>query len=353
MASSELRAIVDLRSDTATRPTAAMRDAMAAAAVGDEQLGEDPTTRALEERMADLLGKEDAVFVCSGTMANNIAVMILARPGEAILAEQDSHIATVERSGITRLAGVVTATVAGVNGVYGPVAISSYSATGYKGLPRLGLICIEQTHNFAGGTVWSLESYRSVCDAARVAGAAVLIDGARLFNAMVATTTPAPLWAETTDAIWVDFSKGMGCPTGAVLAGSTEFIREARGLKISLGGGMRQSGILAAACLHALDHHLDRLVEDHELAKDLASRLSDLGLPVRALPETNIVLLDLPGTHQATLDAQRLFREGGVAVSVVGRSLRLVTHLDVSPDDLPRILDVSAKLSRTLEGSIS
>lgn len=325
-----------LTSDTETRPTAAMRAAIAAAEVGDEQKDEDPTVLRLTERVAGLLGKEAALFVPSGTMCNVIAVRAHTRPGEVLLAERDAHVLRAEGGGAGMISGVMTEPIESGRGVFDPPALAAtldrIGALPSPWGPRATLLCLENTHNFGGGTVWPQPRFDSVCDAAHAHGLKVHLDGARLINASVASGLSAARICERVDSAWIDFTKGLGAPIGAVLAGSREFVAEARRLRQMVGGAMRQAGIAAAACLYALDHHVDRLAEDHANARRLAEGLREIpGIRlVHGLPETNILFFDPSGAgFTAAGFAQALAAKGVKLVPVAG-TIRAVTHLDVS-----------------------
>lgn len=321
------RWVVDLHSDTATRPVRAMREAMAWADVGDEQLGEDPTTRLLEERVADLLGKEAAAFLCSGTMCNRTAVAALTRPGDRIVCDSVAHVLRSEAGGAAAVSGVLIEPVATERGHLDAAAVRSQvsSPKGSRYEPRTSLVWFEQTNNFAGGTVCPIETWREAAGAAHEAGIPVFVDGARLWNAGVATGVPLSRWAAAVDGLWVDFSKGLGAPMGGVIAGSAAFIEEVVRWKHVLGAALRQSGVVAAAALWALDHHVERLHLDHENARRLARGLAELGCDV-VEPDTNIVFFTPP------VPAERFtagLAERGVRMTPLAGRVRAVTHLDV------------------------
>ncbi|HEX7299016.1 MAG TPA: threonine aldolase family protein [Solirubrobacteraceae bacterium] len=337
---------VNLYSDTQTRPTAAMRAAIAAAEVGDEQLRADPTTVALEDRVAALLGHEAAVFLPSGTMCNEIAIRLHIRPGgEQLLLGRQTHPLIAEAGGPAQLSGAVITEVDGEAGMFTPDALEeavgeSARSGRYAARPRL--VCVEQTTNMGGGRVWPLERVRAVVEVAHRHGLAAHLDGARLMNAVVASGVDASAWAGPFDSAWLDFTKGLGAPVGACLAGSAAFVEEAWRWKQMLGGAMRQSGIVAAAGLYALEHHVERLAEDHARARRLAEGLAELpGVELDpATVETNIVIFAVPdaGAFCAALAA------GDVAMSRFGaRRVRAVTHLDVDDDGIERALEVAAR----------
>jgi threonine aldolase len=329
---------IDLRSDTVTKPTPAMRRAMADAEVGDDVYGEDPTVNRLEERVAERLGLEAAVFVPSGTQANQIAMGLHCRQGEEVITEEGSHIYQFEGGAMAALWGIQPQTLPGDRGLLTPEQVMAALRPDNPHFPRSRLLSLENTHNRGGGTVWPLERFRTVVEAGRKAGLAVHLDGARLFNAQVATGTPAASWAKLTDTTSVCFSKGLGAPVGSALAGSAALIREARRLRKRLGGAMRQAGILAAAALYALEHHVDRLAEDHANARRLAAGLAEVpGVKVNPPHvETNILLLEF--TRPAKEVVSRLASQGVLFNATGSHSARMVCHLDVSAADIDEAL---------------
>jgi threonine aldolase len=338
-------ALVNLYSDTQTRPTAAMRAAIAAAEVGDEQRGADPTTRALEERVAALLGHEAAVFLPSGTMCNEIAIRLHIRPGgEQMLIGRDTHPLIAEAGGPAQLSGAVITEIGGDDGMFTAQELEHAvhgSGPGGRYGPRPRLVCVEQTTNMGGGRVWPLEQVQGVLNAARADGLATHLDGARLMNAVVASGVDASAWASGFDSAWLDFTKGLGAPVGACLAGSAAFIEEAWRWKQMIGGAMRQSGIVAAAALHALDHHVERLADDHGRARRLAEGLAALpGVELDpATVQSNIVIFAVPDAD-AFCGA---LAEQDVALSHFGPTrVRAVTHLDVDDAGIDRALAVAA-----------
>ncbi|HSF93401.1 MAG TPA: threonine aldolase family protein [Thermohalobaculum sp.] len=321
----------DFYSDTKTRPTAAMRQAMLDAAVGDEQKGEDPTTRALEERVADVLGKEAAVFLPSGTMCNQIALAVHTRPGDEVIGDRTCHIVNSEGGAPAALWGAMIRTLDGDHGVYQPEQVAEAIRPKSRYAPPSRVLCAEQTANLAGGAIWPLETLNAVSRVAKQAGLATHMDGARLMNAVVATGIPARDYAAGFDSVWIDFTKGLGAPVGAVLAGSRDFIDAAWNHKQRLGGAMRQSGVIAAMCSHSLDHHVDRLAQDHALAASIAARIAGMPGVERVLPApTNIVIFDLKPKVPDAAALVGLLRQDGVIVGQFGpRRIRVVTHLDV------------------------
>lgn len=332
------RAFIELYSDTRTRPTAAMRRAMAEAEVGDEQVHEDPTVNRLCEAVCALTGKEAAVYLPSGTMCNQIAVMVHCRPGDEILLDRTSHLIHFEAGGASALAGATLAPLDGHDGIFTAGQLAARIRTGRRHTPPARLVCIEQTCNLGGGRIWPLERIVEVCEVARAHGLATHMDGARLMNAVAGSGVSAARFCAPFDSCWIDFSKGLGAPVGAVLAGSRDFIEEAWRYKHMLGGAMRQAGVLAAACLHALEHHVDRLAEDHANARALASGLA--ALPgVRIDPdavETNLVFFEI--AQEAGPFLERLMALG-VRMGAMGpHRIRAVTHLDVDRGDIDTAL---------------
>ena len=321
----------DFYSDTKTKPTSEMRQTVLTVEVGDEQKAEDPTTTALCRRVADLLGKDAAVFLPSGTMCNEIAIGVHIRPGDEVICERSCHIINFEGGAPAAYSGAMIQALDGHNGTFDPDQVRSAIRQRSRYAPQSRLVCVEQTANMAGGAVWPLDRIRAVSQVAKDAGLATHMDGARLMNAVVQSGTSAAEWAEGYDSCWIDFSKGLGAPVGAVLAGSHDFIEHAWRIKQQLGGAMRQSGILAAMCLHALDHHVERLADDHALAKSIAERIRQLPMVGNVLPvETNIVIFDLAPEASAATELVRLCEGDGVIIGAFGeRRVRIVTHLDV------------------------
>lgn len=332
--------VIDFRSDTVTRPSQPMRQAMAFAEVGDDVYGEDPTVRALEERIAARLGHEAALFVPSGTQANQIAIGLHCRPGDEVVLDGGSHTYCVEGGGLAALWGVQARSVPSIRGVFTPEAVSGALSPESLATARSRLVVIENTHTRGGGRVWPLETYSAVVKRARESGLGIHLDGARLFNAEVATGVPVSAYGKLADTVSVAFSKGLGAPVGSALCSSSERIHEARRLRKRLGGGMRQAGILAAAGLFALDHHIPRLAEDHLHARKLAAGLAELpGITVDLTQvETNIVFAFF---ERGAAELVAVMRKHGVLASPEGSHpdlVRLVTHLDVSAADVDETL---------------
>ena len=332
--------MIDLRSDTATRPTPEMRAAMAAAEVGDEQLREDPTVNELQRRAAALLGQEAALFLPTATMANQIALRMLSRPGGELLAEERTHVLIYEAGGPAVHSGLVMRGLPGLAGRLTPEQIR-VAASGRDELQPPSVVVLENTHRSAGGRVWPLAELEATAAAARELGLAVHLDGARLFNAAVASGVATAAYGRLADSVTVCFSKGLGCPLGAVLATSAERIEEAWHGKFLFGGAMRQAGIVAAAALYALDHHVDRLAEDHARAGRLAEGLSAAGLDVDPdAVETNFVGVELASLGLEPPEAKERLREQGVLVSVLRPGvLRVATYLGISDDDVEQAVD--------------
>ncbi len=327
------RAAVDLRSDTVTRPTAAMREAMARAPVGDDVFGEDPTVNALERRCAELAGKEGAIFVPSGTMANLLAVLAQTRPGDTVLLHEDAHPYNSESGNLGAVAGVLVRPLGGVHGILDPEEVAAHIVRSKD--PHYSpttLLAIENTTNRGGGAVYPPETLEALGTLAHEAGLRVHCDGARLFNAVVASGLPAAEFARHLDTISFCFSKGLGAPVGSVLVGDVATIEQAHRFRKMLGGGMRQAGVLAAGALYALENHVDRLADDHRRARQFREALE--GAPGLAIPlpsPTNIVYVDVPDAAAAV---DRL-RERNVWVLATGpRRIRVVFHLDIDDEGL-------------------
>ncbi len=337
---------IDLRSDTVTRPTAAMRRAMAQAEVGDDVLDGDPTMRRLEERVAAMLGKEGALFFPSGTMANQAGVWLLSRPGTEVLLDAGAHIIHYEVAGAAALSGVQVRPVQGSDSLMDAAALAAALRPRSRFVPAASLVCTENTHNGAGGRITPLAELRAIADLAREQGLGVHLDGARLWNASIASGTPLADFAACADTVMVSFSKGLGAPVGAALAGSRALMDEGWVVRKRFGGAMRQSGILAAAVLHALDAHLDRLAEDHARARRFAALVNGAGGARVVPPDTNIVMIDLaPGRTSAAV----VSAAAGMGVLITPWSptrLRAVFHLDVDDAATERAGAVLAELLR-------
>jgi len=339
---------IDLRSDTVTLPTAGMRAAMAAAPVGDDQFGEDPTVNALQQRVAELLGKEAALWLPSGTMANQVALRVLTRPGDDVIVSRECHAVWHETGGGAANAGVQFTEV-GTRGVFSADEfIHAYKPAGHLLYPPSALVQIENTHNRAGGVVVPQDVVESVCTAARARGVATFLDGARIWNAAVAShKSPAALGAPF-DVVTVAFSKGLGAPAGSILAGSRGFIAHATRHRRMFGGAMRQVGILAAGCIYALDHNLERLPEDHANARILAEQLSEcphIDLDLTTV-QTNILVFHLlEGAPDAAKFISKAKERGVLAVAFGPRTVRVVTHLDVTSEQCEKAASVLAAVA--------
>ena len=322
---------INLLSDTQTRPTSGMREAIARAEVGDEQIGDDPTVNLLCERVADLLGKEAAVFLPSGTMCNVTATLVHCRPGDEILAHESAHIIAREGGAHAALGGFQITQLKGADGQFSPPTPFARRCTRARVTqPPQTVVSVEQTANIGGGTIWKKADLDEVVQIAKSNGMATHMDGARLLNACVATGIKARDMAAGWDSAWIDFSKGLGAPVGAAIAGSSDFIDEVWRWKQRLGGSMRQAGICAAACVYALDHHVDRLAEDHANARALARGLSQIqGVEVQQ-PETNLVFFKPDGAGVTGDDMVKALRRRGVLLAMMDGRIRACTHLDVT-----------------------
>lgn len=339
---------IELQSDTQTKPTAEMRDAMARAEVGDEQGFNDPTVTALVERVSDLFGMDAAVFLPSGTMCNQISAAVHCGPGDEIIAERSAHIIGVEAGGVSVLARAAPHPIDGVRGVFTAEQAEAAVRPLTRYAPRTAMISIEQTANLAGGTIWPLETIRSVAEVARRHELKLHMDGARVLNAVVATGVSAKDYAKGFDSVWLDLSKGLGCPVGAVLAGSAGFIDAAWRWKQRIGGSMRQAGIIAAAGVHALDHHFERLAEDNANAKHFATLIAPLpGLKVE--PEhvdSNVVIIDVSGSGFDGAAWSKRLGEKGVRMAAIGPyKMRALTHLDVTREEVETAAGIFAELA--------
>jgi threonine aldolase len=338
---------VDLRSDTVTRPTPAMRRAIAEAAVGDDVFGDDPTVLALERRCAELTGKEASLFVTSGTMGNQLAVQALTQPGDEVMLEAESHIFLYEQGGIAANSGCLAHVVRGERGALAPEALLAALRGEDDHAARLTLVCAENTHNRAGGAIVPLDRLRALHETARSRGVRTHLDGARLWNASVATGIPISSWASCADTLTMCFSKGLGAPVGSILAGPADVIRRARRTRKRWGGGMRQAGILAAACLHALEHHVERLAEDHARARTLAAGLRAVAGVTVAEPDTNIVIAELADPALDPVAVLSALEARGVRMVGFGaRRIRAICHLDVDDAGVARAIEAFADVAK-------
>lgn len=338
----------DFRSDTVTRPTPAMRAAMASAEVDDDVLGHDPTTEALEREAARLLGKEGALFVPSGVMANLVAVCTHTRPGDEVITEEWSHTSRFETGGAGAVAHVALRTLRSRRGLMDPSEVAGWISGGSEHTPRTALLCVEQTHNFHGGAVLPIDGLRALTDAARVRGVAVHMDGARLWNAVAASGIDATEHAACADTVSFCLSKGLCAPVGSLLCGPAEFLQRARFWRKRLGGGMRQSGVLAAAGLIALREMRHRLADDHRRARRFADELAGIA-PYAVDPaavETNIVFFDTGAIDAARIVEAAQARD--ILLYAVGaRRMRIVTHHDVGDEGVDRLLELLRHVARS------
>lgn len=340
--------MIDLRSDTITKPTEEMRKAMYEAEVGDDVYGEDPTVKKLEETAAEILGKEAALFVTSGTQGNQIAVLTHCRPGNEIILESESHIFYYESGAVAALAGVQTRTVQGIRGAMNPADVQAALRGEDQHFPESGLICLENTHNRAGGAVLPVKNMKDIFGVAQQYNIPVHVDGARLFNAAVAANVQVSEFAQYSTTVQICLSKGLGAPVGSILAGSKEFIGKARKWRKRLGGGLRQVGVIAAPGLIALTKMRERLHEDHEHAQILANGIREInGVSVKNQVDTNIVVADvseLGKTSEEFVDA--LKQEGVLAVTFGPTLVRFTTHYDVTREDINRAIKLIEKTAR-------
>jgi threonine aldolase len=348
--------LIDLRSDTASKPTPAMREAIASAEVGDEQLREDPTVNELERRAAEMLGHEDAVFVPTATMANEIALRVLGEPGDELIAEENAHILIAELGGPAVHAGLMTRPLPSHAGRFTTEQVRAAARRGDLGhVPTTRIVAIENTHNSSGGRVWPLAEIAAMAETCRDLELSLHLDGARLFNAAVASGEAPSAIAGLADTVTICFSKGLGCPLGAIVAGSAERMLRARRFKHQFGGAMRQAGIVAAACVYALDHHVERLADDHARARRLAEALQESGVPVDLEQvETNFVQIDVGSLGVEVPEAiERMLGEGiRVSGTLLPGRVRAVTHLGIGDEDIerageaiPRALGIPARVS--------
>jgi threonine aldolase len=341
--------VLDLRSDTVTQPTRAMRDVMATAVVGDDVLDGDPTVQLLEDRVAALLGKDAALFFPTGTMANQAAIWVHTQPGTELLIDAGAHIVHWEIAGTAALCGVQMRSVQGASPVFGAPDLTAALRPSSKHSPEFSLVCVENTHNGAGGVVTPLAELRAISDVARTAGLPLHLDGARLWNAAAATGTSLADFAACVDTIMVSFSKGLGAPVGAMLVGPSTLVGRAHRVRKRLGGGMRQSGFLAAAALHGLDHHLARLPDDHAAARVLADAMDGVRGARVVPPETNIVMIDLP-KPMADAVSERATALGVRVSSWNASRVRAVTHLDAPLD---RVRAAAPLLRQAIEETLA
>jgi threonine aldolase len=345
---------IDLRSDTVTRPTPAMRAAMQAAEVGDDVFRDDPTVHRLEERVAELLGKEAALFAPSGTMSNQIAVNVHTQPGDELICDVNCHIYNYEAGGPAILSGVTCQTLHGEDGILDVTQLEDKIRPDDEHQVRTRLVCLENTHNRGGGRIYPFEKIQAIRAWTQQHGLILHLDGARLWNAIVATGIPAKQWGELFDTVSVCFSKGLGAPIGSALAGPRELISRARRVRKLFGGGMRQVGVIAAAALYALDHHIERLAEDHRNAQTIAQAIAETpGL--RLVPsevDTNLIWFRIAREIATAREMASALKERGVLVHAAGpQTLRACTHLDVSAAQAEYAAEAIRQCVRKSEGA--
>jgi threonine aldolase len=346
-----MKNFIDLRSDTVTRPTSAMRKAMSEAEVGDDVFGEDPTVNSLQEKVANLLGKEAALFVPSGTMANQLSIKSHTQPGDEVIIEASSHPYNFEGGAGAALSGIQFQCLKGVRGILDASQIEEAIRPADHHFPVTKLICLENTHNRGGGSIYPLEKMAEIYRLTKSKGLLLHLDGARLWNASVATGIKPREYAQWADSVSVCLSKGLGAPIGSLVAGSKPFIDRVHRYRKMFGGGMRQVGIIAAAGIYALNHHLERLKEDHHNAKRLAVGLKEFkGVSIDPKHvETNIVIFDLTNTGMTDAQVAEAMKKEGVLIHAFGKTqIRLVTHLDVSGEDIEIALKAFKKVLGTL-----
>ncbi|MDP4552765.1 low-specificity L-threonine aldolase [Alkalihalobacillus macyae] len=338
--------MIDLRSDTVTKPSEKMRKAMYDAEVGDDVYGEDPTVNKLEESAANILGKEDALFVTSGTQGNQIAGLVHCKPGQEVIMEAQAHIFLYEAAALSAFAGVQIKTLDGNNGAMNPGDVEAAIRGNDIHQPETGLICIENTHNKAGGAVIPLENMQKIYQVSRDHAIPIHLDGARLFNASVASHAPVKEIAKYTDSVQFCLSKGLGAPVGSIIAGSSDFISQARKWRKRLGGGLRQVGVLAAPGIIALEENIQHLEQDHENAKQLAEGLQNIeGLVVKNKVETNIVLVDITNSNRTTENFINLLKEHHILTGAFGPNIiRFVTNNGITRNDVNNVLLAAQKI---------
>lgn len=341
--------LIDLRSDTVTQPTPGMRQAMLSAAVGDDVIDIDPTVVALQSETAKLLGKEAAIFMPSGTMTNQIALRVHCSPGDEFICDSGCHIYNYEQGAFAQLSGLVAKTITGTSGLLDLEQLAGTVRPLNEHMVRTRLLCLENTHNRGAGKIYSLERTQSLCEWAHSEGLLTHLDGARLFNAAIATGVSLKDFSEPFDSISVCFSKGLGAPVGSCLVGSKEFVAKARRARKLFGGGMRQAGIVAAGALYALQHNLTRLADDHENARIIADAVRNLQVIQLSdeMPDTNIVIFHID-KQWGTADrfADQLKHQGVLSIPFGPQSIRLVTHLDVSRAQILKACEIIANVSQ-------
>lgn len=339
--------MIDLRSDTVTRPTADMKRAMMLAPLGDDVYGEDPSVNLLQDHMAALFGKEAGLFVPTGVMSNQLAIKAWTQPGDEVIVEKESHIFNYETAAPSMMSAVQLHPVAGTLGVFHPEDVISAVRPDAYYYPRSTLACIENTHNRMGGTIYPVEAMRDLRATCHAHGMGLHLDGARIWNAHIASGTPLRDYGETVDSISICFSKGLGAPVGSMLLGTQTLISKAHKYRKIFGGGMRQAGMLAAAALHAVEHHLSLLADDHARARSFAEALSGMqsfSIDL-ARVQSNMVLLDFAGGPMRATEAQRRLHAEGIEIGMgMGDSLRAVFHLDLDTDTVERAIEVCRKV---------
>ena len=344
--------IIDISSDTSTRPTKQMYDAMVRAKVGDEQKRADPTVNALCERVANLLGKESAVFLPSGVMCNLIGVLLQCDRGDVVLTDKTAHILTMEGGSPAAIGGVMMHSLPGDRGIFSAADVEAVISTSpKKNVARTGFISIEQTSNRGGGSIWPLETIREISEVAARNGVPMHMDGARMMNASVASGVNPSDYAAEFNTCWIDFSKGLGCPVGAAFAGPDDLIEEAWRWKHRLGGAMRQAGVLAAAGLYALDNHVDRLADDHDNARKLTAGLANIaGVESKwGVPESNMIFLDVENSKLDAAQWAEALRKQRISIGIESdQELRAVTHLDVGSEDIDIVLNTLSDINSSL-----
>ncbi|WAC39261.1 threonine aldolase family protein [Pedobacter sp. SL55] len=336
---------IDFRSDTVTKPTAGMLDAMMTAKVGDDVYGEDETVNALERKLAGMFGMEAGLFCPSGTMTNQIAIKCFTQPLDEVICDQTAHVYRYEGGGIAYNSMASVRLLYGERGILTPELIEPEINEENIHYPKTSLVVLENTVNKGGGKCYNLEQIEAVHNLCNIKGLKLHLDGARLLNALVATGDKAAAYGHFFDGISICLSKGLGAPVGSVLLGSNEMIKQARRIRKALGGGMRQAGFLAAAGIYALDHHVNRLAEDHLHAKALAAALAQTNYVAAVMsPETNIVLFDVEGRYKAEEVVKALGKKGILCNTTSSKTIRLVTHLDVTPAMIDQTIEVIGKL---------
>ena len=344
-----MKNLIDLRSDTVTQPTPAMRKVMAEAEVGDDVFGEDPTVNALQEKVAHLLGKEASLFVPSGTMANQLSIKSHTQPGDEVIIELSSHPYNFEGGAGAALSGIQFQCLKGVRGILDASQIEEAIRPDDHHFPVTRLVCLENTHNRGGGSIYPLEKISEIYRLAKSKGLLLHLDGARLWNASVATGIKPEEYAQWADSVSVCLSKGLGAPIGSLVAGSKSFIDRVHRFRKMFGGGMRQAGIIAAAGIYALDHHIERLKDDHQNARRLAVGLKEFkGVSIDPKHvETNIVIFDVSNTGMTGAQVSEAMKKEGVLIHAFSRTqIRLVTHLDITSEDIETALKAFEKILR-------